>query len=132
MTTEENQNTLKKKFEVGFFNEAEMTFWCAKGLGLNENPMRQGTHIFLYRDQAWTFDPLNDDAHVMALVKLLQPLISYSDTESVWRVHIGINEGMVTTHAADFNLAVTHCAAKYFQSLEIQRMVRELQQELKT
>lgn len=105
--------------------DSEIVQWCAKALNLHYSPLKRGCFVFEYRDQMWTFDPLNDDAHVGSLIKLFQPLMSFSDRDAVWRVHIGFNENLQVAVHSDFNRAVATCAAKYYKYMETTRRLLE-------
>ena len=82
--------------------DLEMTKLCAEAVGLHEMPRRTTDPQAKYPDSslrmargnkaAHWYDPLHDDAQIMALVKKLHlSLATYAENPGIWEVWVDIN-----------------------------------------
>ena len=96
--------------------DLEMTKLCAEAMGIavvSEGPQSEPTEFWLFESGVgeWSeYDPLQDDAQAMALVRKMELDISHCEP-SGWIVFSGDGDGIDAT-AETLNHAIVECVAK--------------------
>lgn len=91
--------------------DLEMTKLCAQAMGLAFAAYPETGQVIAVKSRVeqWLYNPLNDDAHAMALVKKFRLYIEHGTGLDRWTADNGLG---VEGESEDLNRAIVECVAK--------------------